>query len=352
MDYKEKYEQAINFIKDLYPHTSDYVKEKLDDFFPELKESEDEKIRKALIDYFDDANKADENPLQSYGIYTDKTIAWLEKQGEKPQDKSAIELWKDMRLEVGAQASGNRHEPPMSDSNSKLFSLNDINEIMEKITEKQGEQKSANKVESKFHKGDWIVWQNKCYNVNYNGCGYELIDQNGLRTSLEYGTVDESAHLWTIADAKDGDVLATSAGAFIYNGNNGGGSCPGSYCGINTLGRFQTGAEHHWTSKKVYPATKEQRDLLFQKIKEAGYKWDAEKLELKKIHVIDEGKAEMDYCFTKMMNGEKVSSAWSEEDERNMQNIDSVLFYDKSLPEDTCMRLRNWLQSIKQRIGE
>ena len=29
------------------------------------------------------------------------------------------------------------------------------------------------------------------------------------------------------------------------------------------------------------PATKEQRDLLFQKMKEAGYEWDAEKKELK-----------------------------------------------------------------------
>lgn len=47
--------------------------------FPELAESEDERIRKALIDYFNNANKADENPLQSYSIHTDKVIAWLEK---------------------------------------------------------------------------------------------------------------------------------------------------------------------------------------------------------------------------------------------------------------------------------
>ena len=33
----------------------------------------------------------------------------------------------------------------------------------------------------------------------------------------------------------------------------------------------------------VKPATKEQRDLLFQKMKEAGYEWDADKKELKKI---------------------------------------------------------------------
>lgn len=88
---------------------------------------------------------------------------------------------------------------------------------------------------------------------------------------------------WTINDAKDGDVLATSKGAFIYNGNKGGGSCPGSYCGINTLGRFQTGIEHHWTGKEVYPATKEQSDFLFQKIKEAGYRWNAETKTLEKL---------------------------------------------------------------------
>ena len=88
---------------------------------------------------------------------------------------------------------------------------------------------------------------------------------------------------WNIQDVKDGDVLATSAGAFIYNGNNGGGSCPGSYCGINTLGVFQMGVEHHWTGKKVYPATKEQRDTLMKAMNDAGYEWDAENKELKKL---------------------------------------------------------------------
>ena len=47
---------------------------------PEFRESEDEKVRKALIDYFEDAIKADENPLQRYGIHTDEVIYWLENQ--------------------------------------------------------------------------------------------------------------------------------------------------------------------------------------------------------------------------------------------------------------------------------
>jgi hypothetical protein len=43
------------------------------------------------------------------------------------------------------------------------------------------------------------------------------------------------------------------------------------------------------------------------------------------------------------------NSSWTEEDERNFQNIDSVLFREISLSEDECMRLRDWLQFLKQR---
>ena len=90
------YDEAIEKAR-IWKDKSGMPKDKqgiLDDIFPELKENEDERIRKALIDYFDDANKADENPLQSYGVHTDKAIAWLEKQYEKPQGKSAQELEK------------------------------------------------------------------------------------------------------------------------------------------------------------------------------------------------------------------------------------------------------------------
>ena len=34
---------------------------------------------------------------------------------------------------------------------------------------------------------------------------------------------------------------------------------------------------------KYVPATKEQRDFLFRKMKEAGYEWDATKKQLKKL---------------------------------------------------------------------
>ena len=78
-------EEAIKAIK-AWDFLNNDEKEVIETLIPELKESDDDMIRKALIDYFDDANKTDENPLQSYGIHTDKAIAWLEKQGNKPFD--------------------------------------------------------------------------------------------------------------------------------------------------------------------------------------------------------------------------------------------------------------------------
>lgn len=73
------------------------------------------------------------NAGNTVAVSTQYIIDWLEKQGEKLQGKSIMKAWKDMRFEVYAQASGNRHEPNCSDDNTKMFSLNDIEEIIEKI---------------------------------------------------------------------------------------------------------------------------------------------------------------------------------------------------------------------------
>ena len=176
-------------------------------------------------------------PNGSYDIYAfaKDLLVWLEKQGE-PNPYSGVSF-KYNGHTWGMCARDNGVEILVDgEIKGRIFLDNEPQgkSALEAIKEEKLDNEFVKSlcVEPKFKVGDWIVWQNKCYKVNYNGCGYELIDQNGLSTSLEYGTVDKSAHLWTIQDAKDGDVLATSAGAFIYNGNNCGGSYPGSYCGI------------------------------------------------------------------------------------------------------------------------
>lgn len=69
--------------------------------------------------------------------------------------------------------------------------------------------------------------------------------------------------------------------------------------------------------------------------------------------VIDEGKAEMDYCFTKMMNGEKVSSSWSEDDERMCNSsIRACQYMVEHFENSTkdCEDSIDWLKSLKDRV--
>lgn len=88
-NYEERYRAALERARELSKTVTGANYEYI---FPELKESEDERIRKALIDYFDDANKSDENPLQSYGIQTDEVADWLEKQGERKSTEDTKKL--------------------------------------------------------------------------------------------------------------------------------------------------------------------------------------------------------------------------------------------------------------------
>lgn len=154
--------------------------------------------------------------------------------------------------------------------------------------EKQGELKPINKFVSKFQNGQWIVWQNKCYKVNYNGCGYELIDQNGFSTSLEYGTIDESAHLWDVAkDTKDGDILAyvtdeEDLWLMIYRSLYEPYEGHVHYHALLVNNDFSDKGTCCICIDDLHPATQKQCDILFAKMKEEGFEWDAEKKELKK----------------------------------------------------------------------
>ena len=59
----------------------------LETLFPELSESEDEKVRKILFEFFKNYKEQDTCGSETFnGIPTDNILAWLEKQG-KPSDE-------------------------------------------------------------------------------------------------------------------------------------------------------------------------------------------------------------------------------------------------------------------------
>ena len=88
MNYKEKYKEALKSMRDLY-NKMKYLSSidalattaTLENAFPELKESEDERIRKTVLKMITDMDGG--YPFEKYGIIKKDAIAWLEKQGEK-----------------------------------------------------------------------------------------------------------------------------------------------------------------------------------------------------------------------------------------------------------------------------
>ena len=147
----------------------------------------------------------------------------------------------------------------------------------------------------------------------------------------------EGVRLWTIQDAKDGDVLAIQDSVFIFKHiDKTGRSLCKSYCEV--IGNSGLGLGFEFSINGIHPATKEQSELLFQKMKEAGYEWDAEKKELKKI---------------------EHNPAWSEEDENIINKIlaicnDFKRCFEQS-PASTKVvqkdigKIDSWFKSLKER---
>ncbi len=390
MNYEKKYKEALKRAQTILELTDNpneangYVYT----IFPELSDNEDERIRKELIAFLNHYHTGQGKTV----VYDNDWISWLEKQGE-PQDKGEIsdgyhtfnELYyyrmlynaaffnilpkewvhKSKRHNDGEECFGGgwfivmANLPTGQISNHYELKDWDLFQIPEKevadkwdghtpqeaadrlhkyLLEKQGEQKPNDKVEPKFKNGQWIVWQDKCYKVNYNGCGYELVDQNGWSTSLGYGTIDENAHIWDITkDAKDGDVLEFDdhgmpvVGIVSYVNKTTG--KVDVYCLLEN-NNFKMGNYYNLDTIKPHPATKEQHDILFQKMKEAGYEWDAEKKELKNIE-------------------QKFS--WSEDDEKMIRSICCYLnefgnwLSDKNEEKSQSIyKACDWLKSLKK----
>ena len=383
MDYEKKYKEALGRAKKLYEQGT--ITESLSYVFDELAESEDERIRKWLIDTI---KQVPNDSIEWETIDKSYVLAWLEKQKDyvSPQMIADAYLrgcndtekkWLEKQCEQDdyddniitrddeiLQAISVGLTDVAKDAGWSDFGGIPIEDIMAWL-EKQGEQKpfdyenaniQQNDFAPKFKLGDWIVWKDKCYKVNDNGCGYELIDTNDLSTSLEYETVDENARLWTIADAKDGDVLVASDDSiFIYTGVVSNGSCMYYIAFTDNSISTNFGLVYHWERfDAVKPATKEQCDTLFTKMHEAGYEWNAEKKELRNIETPKECLCISPDEYNKVVNEcwRRNKSKWTEEDEELLQHcccaIAVVDYYTLEDKEE----METWLKSLKKKMEE
>ena len=161
--------------------------------------------------------------------------------------------------------------------------------------ENKYEQKSVHKVGPKFKVGDWIVsdYNNAGYIESISETKYNLRCKDGYHEKISIEYIDRCWHLWTIKDAKPGDVLVAEGDVIapeipefnsstfiaIYKEQNG--EYFNSHCYVGLDGKFYKGQNGH-VNENVHPATTEQRDMLFKKMHKAGYTFDFKKKELKK----------------------------------------------------------------------
>jgi uncharacterized protein YbgA (DUF1722 family) len=325
-------------------------KDSFEAVFPELAESEDEKIRKDLIIYLRSvlSNK-------KYGDkFIESWIAWLEnaqyaidhakregfqlgyKAGIEKQDKKTepiedfVSEFEKQVSHLIASAINREHE---YNKGYVKWAAQSLIEYAKREIEKQGEQKPVewyredeqnlnaclgylpdeflrrwltdiihvkydkpvDKTKTRFKVGDWVVFKNKhqsIYQVEKIEDGYYILRHTHGGTFRVCVLHDESLRLWTIQDAKDGDVLCykdeislykndiknctkqeTTFGGFVY------------HCCYDGK-RFIMDSLYSLTEQdkmNIHPATKEQRDTLEKAITNAGYRWDKEKLKLEKV---------------------------------------------------------------------
>ena len=398
-------DEAIKILKDFHDESAIFpVRTALETLHPEFRESEDERIRKALIKGVESC-KASGWTNFGNNVDIDVVLAWLEKQGtytKRDVDDAYVEgiAFAKNELEKQKHAWSEEDEKIKKELIELIGCMHDADPRKKRWIawlEKQDEQKSTD--ESKFKVGDWVVNKGHSYliaDIDYldNRYLFEIGGYTHEQLNWEYiENADNKYHLWTIKDAKEGDVLM-SRSPFIY-----GKQCP--YGGLNWYNNnFIKASNFIFTDSPVHPATKEQRDLLFQKMHEAGYTFDFEKKELKKIEKntdvnheyfsellenddskdINDYAYQVAYCISHdwlketatwddvekacklgaEWNKRHHKSAWSDEDKKMIGRIRSIVekyAFSQSAVDvngDLCEKeyidADNWLKSIKNRV--
>ena len=258
--------------------------------FPEIVANEDERIRKEIICFIKDISKAG----HLHANHSVEWLTWLEKHGEQ----------------------------------------NLVNETDEEIVEAVKDTSVLDLVEPKFKVGNWYQCtkdffgkgvtfdKNTAYYCAKEGC---LQCEYGCHIAIVKDLYD-NFKLWTIQDAKDGDVLASDNGIIILvkeSRDSSWGYRLSYYCAVLYDGTFEP-REFHVNSEKFFPATKEERDTLMKTMADAGYEFDFEKKELKKI---------------------EQNPAWSEEDEQYLLVCKNALAKYQASDKWDARIISHWLEN-------
>ena len=304
------YDEAFELAKSWYVDAQIDFKKSLENLFPKLKESEDERIRKELIRAFQSLNTIE----VWNGIKRTDIIAWLEKQEttQKPLTFKSLPRLLDMikpsdravaysnKLADSLDSEGYAADSKIVRTSIKMMRGEKV--PLATMDESEESTDKPDKVSPKFGIFSWI-----CDGISTRqisrvlDSGFYIFD-DGFNSRCE--DIDSKYHLWTIQDAKNGDILVAypEVGSelpeqiFIFKeikdrsyvedavefhckyANNEFSVNKQSFMGQSTTGRY-------------LPATRTQRGLLISKMKKSGYEWNSHTREVEKLGDNDKAKS-------------------------------------------------------------
>jgi len=221
---------------------------------------------------------------------------WCKKQDEKPtNNKPKFKVGDVMRTLEEAKADIIEGLPVVVSIDNVNYHCSCNNETIAIKDQDDYEYPPMNRLE--INPDKWYVCTRLTYSVDDRICfqkDFKYFGADILKYDLGFVDWEYSSYFrpWTIQDAKPGDILfhsdTASNGIFIFKeiAQDGEVVC---YCDYDSEDGFCFGKGHLvcWADSKIlYPATKEQCDFLFQKMKEAGYEWNSDKKELHKIEEV------------------------------------------------------------------
>lgn len=412
--YDEALERTKSWVKGEYPECFTEAQKIAEFIFPELKESEDERMWK-LIKKYVHYNISD-IALNADHITREQLESWLEKQGTSYTKKDVDDAYLE-GISVAKNEMEKQYEADYQirkDIATFIFNYRgdlkdrakwmDYLGIKVSFVEKQGEKpqgKSAfeavkeekvdnqncvnptDNPEPEFREGEWVVHNHDICQIvkREEGCN-KLVTVFGIEKELVNERNLSTAHLWTIQDAKAGDLIYVSTEekgiqAIFHEYKN---DIIFFHCYL--CGDFvQGGYMPIGSVELVYPLQKTHYNRFFEKMHKAGYEWDAEKKKLKKIddeevngedygidgfwhakrilektlgsvsgYQTDDGILDHKAAITAVKKLYEQKPTWTEEDGKKLSDILVILsggencFYNSPI-------LINWLKSLKERIG-
>lgn len=403
--YKKKYKEALERMKSWargeHPECFTEAQKTAEFIFPELKENEDERIRKWLEEHIE---AMPDNSIEFKDIKRIDVLHWLENQSEQKLNGTFVNV-DDVREDfideiyrvLNADSTNDRanqiidafdslptvtikQDPckhcKMTYSTCYSFPCDEKKAFeqgktaLEAINEEKVD--NADKVEPKIKIGDWVV--KKDGGLFANGNHYvRITDIDKERYWFDSETWLETKYirLWNISDAKDGDVLNSPSNRliWIYKDNEHYHAC----VNMNYVTDNVAIDDLLSIPNDACPATKDEQTILFAKMKESGYEWDAKLKQLRKIEneteipfgAKDSELQEATYYIPKgfhveidddkmvIKKGEN-PTVWSEDDETMLKGIISDLKMLKDNDSGECGKLYYqkeifWLKSLKNR---